>query len=102
MSKMNPVVHFEIPAEDLDRMKKFYESAFGWQTNQLGQDMGDYVVVTTSETDENRMVKKPGTINGGFYKKTTDPLSNHPSVVISVDDINEAIKKVKDAGGKVI
>ncbi len=102
MNKMNPVVHFEMPAEDMGRMKKFYESAFGWQTNQLGEDMGGYVVVTTSETDENRMVKAPGTINGGFYKKTDDPMSNHPSVVVSVDDINEAMQKVKEAGGKVI
>jgi predicted enzyme related to lactoylglutathione lyase len=102
MSKMNPVVHFEMPAEDTGRMRKFYEAAFGWQTQQLGKDMGEYVVVTTSETDENRMVKKPGTINGGFYKKTDDPISQYPSVVVAVDDINDAMKKVKDAGGKVI
>lgn len=99
---MNPVVHFEMPAEDTGRMRKFYEAAFGWQTQQLGKDMGEYVVVTTSETDENRMVKKPGTINGGFYKKTDDPISQYPSVVVAVDDINDAMKKVKDAGGKVI
>ena len=102
MNKKNPVVHFEMPAENMIRMKKFYEDAFSWQMQQLGPDMGDYVVVTTSETDENRMVKKPGTINGGFYKKTDDPMSQYPSIVISVDDINEAMKKVNDAGGHVI
>ncbi len=99
---MNPVVHFEMPGEDMGRMKKFYESAFGWQMNQLGKEMGDYVVVTTSETDENRMVKKPGTINGGFYKKPKDPIGGYPSIVIYVDDINEATQKVKDAGGTVL
>ena len=99
---MNPVVHFEMPAEDLSRMKSFYENAFGWHMDQLGVEMGDYVVVTTSETDDKKMIKEPGRINGGFYKKTDDPSSNYPSVVISVDDINEAMKKVKDAGGKVI
>ncbi len=26
---MNPVVHFEMPAEDRSRMRKFYESTFG-------------------------------------------------------------------------
>ena len=102
MSKMNPVTHFEIPAENLQRIKKFYGDAFGWQMNQLGADMGDYVVVTTAETDENRMIKEPGRINGGFYKKTADPISQHPSVVIAVDDINAAIKKIKDSGGQVI
>lgn len=41
-------------------------------------------------------------INGGFYKKTDDPLSHHPSVVIAVTDINDAMEKVKKAGGTVI
>ncbi len=40
---MNPVVHFEMPAEDKARMRKFYESAFGWKTHQLGKEMGEYV-----------------------------------------------------------
>ena len=48
--RMNPVVHFEMPAEDRDRMTRFYETTFGWKTEQLGPDMGDYVLVTTSET----------------------------------------------------
>ena len=26
---MNPVVHFEIPAEDVERAKKFYGDIFG-------------------------------------------------------------------------
>ena len=49
---MNPVVHFEMPANDKSRMRKFYETAFGWQTEQLGEEMGEYVVVTTIERDE--------------------------------------------------
>lgn len=99
---INPVVHFEMPAEDMERMKKFYETAFSWKMNQLGKEMGEYVVVNTTETDENGMVKTAGNINGGFYKKTADPLSQYPSIVISVDDIHEAMKKVKEAGGTVI
>src|SRR5438046_4878352 len=66
---MNPVVHFEMPAEDRSRMRKFYESTFGWKTEQLGPEMGDYVLVTTTETDASRRPKTPGMINGGFYPK---------------------------------
>lgn len=102
MNKMNPVGHFEMPGEDMDRMKKFYENVFNWKMNQLGKDMGEYVVVHTTDTDENEMVKTPGTINGGFYKKTSNALSQHPSIVVMVDDINEAMKKVTKAGGQVI
>lgn len=98
---MNPVVHFEMPAEDKKRMSEFYTKVFGWQTKETGEEYGGYVVVTTTETDENRMVKKPGTINGGFYQKTEDKLSQYPSIVIQVDDIKAHMKIVEEAGGKI-
>ncbi len=100
--KINPVVHFEMPYEDKDRMAKFYEKTFGWNMQMLGPEMGNYVVAQTSETDENSMVTTPGTINGGFYKKTPDPRSHAPSVVIAVDDIREAMEKIKANGGTVV
>jgi predicted enzyme related to lactoylglutathione lyase len=102
MSKMNPVVHFEMPAEDRNRMVKFYSTVFGWQAQQLGPEMGEYVVVSTTESGDDGRPKMTGAINGGFYQKTEDSISNHPSVVIAVDDINDAVKKIKNAGGKVL
>lgn len=36
---MNPVVHFEMPYDNRKRMVEFYEKAFGWQTNMLGEEM---------------------------------------------------------------
>jgi uncharacterized protein len=99
---MNPVIHFEMPAEDRKRMSAFYTRAFSWQTNQLGAEMGNYVVVMTSESDENGRPKKPGAINGGFFQKTDDKISQHPSLVIAVDDIKAHIKKVEEAGGKIL
>jgi len=98
---MNPVVHFEMPAEDRKRMAAFYTKAFGWKTQMLGSDMAEYVMVTTTESDENGP-KKPGAINGGFYPKKQDWPAQHPSVVISVDDIQAAMKRVAEAGGKVL
>lgn len=97
---MNPVVHFEMPYEDRERMAAFYAAAFGWKPQMLGPEMGDYVIAQTTETDANGMIQKPGNINGGFYKKTKD--AQHPSVVIAVDDIHAAMKKIEDAGGKVL
>jgi uncharacterized protein len=99
---MNPVVHFEMGANDTARMQAFYQTAFGWQTQQLGDEMGGYVLVSTAETDEKGMVKTPGTINGGFYKKTEDPTSHAPSVVIAVTNLDEMMEKVKAAGGKIL
>ena len=101
-TKMNPVVHFEMPYEDCERLVKFYSKTFGWQMQKLGKDMDDYVTAATAETDENRMVKRPGAINGGFFPKKPDWPAQYPSVVIAVDDINDAMKRVADAGGKVL
>ena len=101
MSKMNPVVHFEMPAEDRKRMADFYTRAFGWRTQQLGEEMGNYVLVTTTDSDENGP-KKPGAINGGFFTKTNDMPAQFPSVVIAVDDIKASMAAVKQAGGKVL
>jgi pimeloyl-ACP methyl ester carboxylesterase len=52
--------------------------------------------------DENGRPKNPGAINGGFYKKSADMPAQYPSVVIGVGDIKEAMKKVTEAGGKVL
>jgi predicted enzyme related to lactoylglutathione lyase len=89
---MNPIVHFEMPAEDRKRMADFYTKVFGWKTEQLGEDMGNYVLSTTTESDE-KGPKKPGAINGGFFQKTDDKSAQYPSVVIQVDDIEEHIEK---------
>jgi len=99
--QMNPVVHFEMPYENGVRMAKFYESAFGWQTQMLGEDMGNYVLATTTETGESGP-KRPGAINGGFFPRKPDWPEQHPSIVVAVDDIRESIKNVTDAGGEVL
>jgi predicted enzyme related to lactoylglutathione lyase len=99
---MDSVVHFEMPYENRDRMKSFYESAFGWETQTMGPEMGNYVVVTTTETDADRMPKHTGAINGGFYERPADPIGQHPSVVIAVDDVHESMRKITAAGGKLL
>jgi uncharacterized protein len=101
MSK-NPVVHFEMPYKDAVRVSKFYTQAFGWNMNDAGEEMGHYVTAGTAETDENRMVKTPGAINGGFYSLSMSPQTTMPSVVISVDDLQQAMKDVEAAGGEIL
>ena len=98
--KMSPVVHFELPAIDRDRMVEFYEKTFGWKSQKLGPEMGHYVLVQTCETAENGCPTESGRINGGLFLKTED--SKYPSVVIAVEDVREAMKKVETAGGKIL
>src|SRR3989304_4806971 len=101
-TEMNPVVHFEMPAEDRKRMADFYTNVFGWKTQMLGPEMGDYVIATTTESDETGRPKNPGAINGVFFTKSDDNPAQYPSVVIAVENIKEHVKKVEKAGGKVL
>lgn len=101
MKTINPVVHFEMPYEKSERVVQFYSKVFGWNMNCLGKDMGEYVVATTTETDENHMPLRPGTIGGGFFPKGPDTPTT-PSVVIAVEEINVAIRRVNEAGGKIL
>jgi predicted enzyme related to lactoylglutathione lyase len=101
MSK-NPVVHFEMPYEDSERVAAFYSQAFGWSMNNLGDQMGGYITAGTADTDANNMVQTPGTINGGLYALKDAPDKKEPSVVISVDDLTKAIENVKNAGGTLL
>ena len=95
---MDKVVHFEIPAEDVKRAKKFYESVFGWQTNDIPEM--DYTMLITSPTDERNMPKEKGAINGGMMKRSDKVKS--PVVTISVSDIDDTVKKLEKAGGKLV
>jgi len=102
MSTKNPVVHFEMPYENAQRVQEFYAKAFGWGMRLIpGEEMGGYVTAQTAETDENRMVKTPGAINGGFFPKDATS-AQHPSVVIAVDDIKQAMDDIAKAGGTVL
>jgi len=97
---MDPVVHFEMPADDRERMAKFYSRAFGWKAQMMGPEMGDYVTVATTESDDKGTPKQNGAINGGFFPRKKDWPDQYPSVVIAVDDLSASMKKVRDAGGK--
>jgi uncharacterized protein len=99
---MNPVVHFEMPYDDANRLAQFYTAAFGWKTTKLGEQMGGYVLAATSETSPEGRPTQPGMINGGFFPRKPDWPGQYPSVVIAVDDLREAMGKVARAGGEVL
>lgn len=95
----NPIVHFEMPYKDAKRVSDFYSKVFGWGMIGAGQDMGNYILAQTAETDEKGMVMSPG-INGGFYK--WDDKTPEPSVVISVKNITETMDLIKKSGGGIL
>ena len=98
---MNSVVHFEMPYRDAARAAAFYTAAFGWVTQLMGPDMGDYLLVTTAKEDV-RPDAPAGAINGGLYPYKSDWPEQYPSVVIGVEDVLAAIERVRVAGGEVL
>ncbi|WP_116950578.1 VOC family protein [Jiangella endophytica] len=92
------VVHFEIPADDLDRAREFYRAAFGWDITPMPEV--DYTMVSTTPTDERGAPKEPGAINGGMF--TRDASRPGPIVTIGVDDMDEALATVERLGGTVV
>src|SRR5215216_960421 len=97
---MNRVVHFEIPADDMNRAKKFYSENFGWKLNQLGEQFGDYVLVHTGPSDDQGMPQDKAFINGGLMKR--DPSARSPVLVLAVDDVDATVERVRKSGGKLV
>jgi uncharacterized protein YndB with AHSA1/START domain/predicted enzyme related to lactoylglutathione lyase len=100
MPKMNSVIHFEIPASDLNRARSFYRDFFGWDIVDIPGMEQTYSVVRTAPVDEQNMLKKPGAINGGIAIKSAD--RDCTVLVIDVPSIDDYLDKLTKAGSKVI
>lgn len=95
----NPVVNFQMPYEDADRLTKFYSDVFDWKMINTGEATHNYIAALTTESDEFESLTKSA-INGGFSPK--GPYSDSTTVVVAVEDIQAAIAKVKAANGTVL
>ena len=40
-----------MPAENRERVARFYEQAFGWRMRMFGQEMGNYTIAITTESE---------------------------------------------------
>ena len=98
MSKQAKVVHFEVPADNMERAKKFYADVFGWEMPALDPVM-KYQSVYTTKIDEKRMPMEPGAINGGIIPRQA-PMK-YPVITLQVDEIDAALESVEQNGGKV-
>jgi uncharacterized protein len=87
----NPVIYFEIGADDVQRAKAFYEKTFGWKITYV--PAMDYFLVETKHEEE------PG-INGGLRKRT-EP-GRGITTYIHIDSVNETLDHIRENGGTVI
>ena len=96
---MASVVHFEIPFDNKDRAMKFYSSAFDWQLTDMPQ-MSYVMAMTTPADPKTQMPREPGAINGGLFQRPKE--APNPVIYVNVESIDDALKKVLAAGGKVV
>jgi uncharacterized protein len=99
---MDPIVHFELPVNDLERARAFYGKIFGWNLQDWPMPDGStYIGVHTTPIDEKtRMPLKPGAINGGIMKRNEHVKA--PVFAINVSSIDEKVKEMEAAGANVI
>jgi uncharacterized protein len=94
-----PVVHFELPADDVERARTFYRDAFGWNVITV-PDMDYTLLGTATTTDDMGRPTAAGEINGGMFARTED--LTQPLITIAVEDIDAALTKVEQCGGKTL
>jgi len=84
---MAKVEHFEIPVDDIARAQAFYSSVLGFDYEPWGEEMG--------------MLRQPAQkgINGDLHKRSATP---HPTVVFTVDRIEDTVALAVAAGGEQI
>ena len=100
MGKMvSTIVHFEIPAKNVNKLKSFYEKLFEWKIVKMPNDFIEYWAIETVPTDNSGMLTRLG-VNGGMYKKQSD--ANIPLNYVAVENIDKALIEVVKLGGSVI
>ena len=92
------IVHFEIPANDVEKLRKFYSALFGWKIEKMPGPM-EYFGIQTVPIDNKGMPVRPG-VNGGMMKKQNP--EHKPVNYIAVESVDEYVKKITALGGKVI
>jgi uncharacterized protein len=95
---MPTLVHFEIPADDVERSRKFYTDLFGWKIEKWpGTDAGDmqYWTVTTTDSKGNK-----ASVGGGMMKRQNP--QQQIINFIDVKSIDEYSSEVEKLGGKVV
>ena len=96
---MDEVVHFEIPIDDAERARRFYGTVFDWGLQPM--EGYDYTLALTTAVDETTQAPtEPGAINGGLRARTAEAPT--PVIVIQVDSIDDALKKVEAEGGRTV
>jgi predicted enzyme related to lactoylglutathione lyase len=93
------VVHFEIPYDDGDRARSFYQQIFDWQLVTM-PEMGGYTLVMSGPSGDQGPTE-PGFINGGMLAREQGATTG-PVIVVDVDSIDASLEAIGRLGGTVV
>ena len=94
----NPIVHFELPADDSARASAFYKEVFGWDIVPVPEMK--YTILRGAEVDKENMYTEKGQINGGMFDRSDD--LQHPIVTIDVKDIDASLEAIQQHKGSIV
>jgi uncharacterized protein len=94
---MDKVIGFDIPADNVKKLREFYEKVFGWNISSHNES---HFHVKTVETDENWVPVEKGVVNGGLFRR--EKKNDCPLIVIEVSSIDESLVKAQKANGRVV
>jgi predicted enzyme related to lactoylglutathione lyase len=97
---MPTIVHFEIPSDDIERSRKFYNDLFGWKFDKwsgsetMPEGM-EYWLISTVDDKGNKGL-------GGGMMKRQSPQQQGITNFFDVKSIQEYSARVEHLGGKII
>ena len=96
------IVHFEIPANNPEKLSEFYKNLFGWKIEKMSMGDMDYWMIETRAGTSQDMEKARTTAgtNGGMMKKMD--AGQRPVNYVMVESVDDFSKKIQNLGGKII
>lgn len=88
----------DLGSDQLEESKKFYSELFGWEFTDTGADFGYYNIITLNGQ---RIGGAMNSLFGPDGPREKAETSNAWSVYLKVDDMEQSIEAVKDAGAPV-
>lgn len=98
---MDSVRAFNLPVDDMQRARRFYEKIFGWDVYPIPGSGGDFHAAHIAPVDGNDEPQVRGAINGGLFKRGTHGL-RETFLEVTVPSIDEYLKRIVAEGGEIV